>query len=90
MIGDFSQNCADIHHRTRLCLGFSYDSLLCYASHPSVSLGRMKATCKFCRAKKWLRESPGIYCVSGKISLPKLNNPPELLRSLFSGPPYVD
>ena len=72
MIGDLSQNCADIHHRTWLRLGFSYDSLLCYASHPSVSLGmgRMKATCKFCRAKKWLRERPGIYCLSGNISLP--------------------
>ena len=90
IIGDFSQNCADIHHRTWLRLGFFYDHFLCYAGHPSVSLGRMNVTCQFCGAKKWLRERPGICCLSGKISLPKLNDPPELLRSLLSGPPNVD
>ena len=90
IIGDFSQNCADIHHRTWLRLGFFYEHFLCYAGHPSVSLGRMNVTCQFCGAKKWLRERPSICCLSGKISLPKLNDPPELLRSLLSGPPNVD
>ena len=90
IIGDFSQNCADIHHRTWLRLGFFYEHSLCYAGHPSVSLGRMNVTCQFCGAKKWLRERPGICCLSGKTSLPKLNDPPELLRSLLSGPPNVD
>ena len=50
----------------------------------------MNVTCQFCGAKKWLRERPGICCLSGKISLPKLNDPRELLRSLLSGPPNVD
>ena len=66
--GDFSQNCADIHHRTWLRLGFFYEHFLSYAGHPSVSLGRMNVTCQFCGAKKWLRERPGICCLSGKIS----------------------
>ena len=50
----------------------------------------MNVTCQFCGVKKWLRERPGICCLSGKISLPKLNDPPELLRSLLSGPHNVD
>lgn len=45
----------------------------------------MKVICLYCRALKFPKESAGMCCSNGKVSLPPLNNPPEPLLSYVSG-----
>ena len=64
-------------------------------SQPVHSLGKMDVKCEFCGALHWLDErisntsknSPkfGMCCFSGKISLPKLHNPPPELNGFLRG-----
>lgn len=49
------------------CLsGFKYDSTTDYCNDKVVSIGQ-RMECKWCNAKKWMEESLGICCRSGKV-----------------------
>ncbi|KAL4082818.1 hypothetical protein QTP88_029474 [Uroleucon formosanum] len=39
--------------------------------------------CKWCHAKKWKEESPGICCSNGKVVLPPTETLPDPIHSLF-------
>lgn len=45
----------------------------------------MERLCMHCDALKFFKESPGMCCSNGKVSLPPLTVPPEPLRSYVSG-----
>lgn len=45
----------------------------------------MNKLCLYCHAWKFQRESPGLCCSNGKVSLLPLNEPPEPLKSYVSG-----
>ncbi|UYV60470.1 hypothetical protein LAZ67_1001242 [Cordylochernes scorpioides] len=65
--------------------GFNYSVAVEYFKHPSISLGMMDSTCRFCGALRWKDESSGMFCSNGKVRLPLIDLPPEPLRSLLSG-----
>jgi len=64
---------------------FSYDPLINYHQHATVSIGKMDITCQNCFALKWQLEPPGMCCANGKVVLPPLISPPEPLGTLLSG-----
>jgi len=45
----------------------------------------MDAVCTYCAATKWKDEPPGLGCSNGKVQLPPLLPPCELLHSLMCG-----
>lgn len=64
--------------------GFNYNPELNYETEKSVLLGPMANICKFCKAKKWKDEPPGICCNNGKVKLPHIEKYPEPLHSLLT------
>lgn len=64
---------------------FDYNSTYDYASHKNVAIGRMDILCSYCGAKKWKGESPGLCCSGGKVCLPCLPEPPDVLKTLLTG-----
>ena len=62
---------------------FQYQSSIEYHLHPGIQIGTMNSKCSFCGALKWKGESPGMCCSSGKVKIPKLDQPPEPLHSLL-------
>ena len=42
-------------------------------------------TCNLCGAKRWKAESPGLCCRSGRVVLPPLQKPPDLIHKLLTG-----
>ncbi|GBN42043.1 hypothetical protein AVEN_126140-1, partial [Araneus ventricosus] len=65
--------------------GFHYDPRKDYSKHENVIIGGMNQTCKYCSAKKYKCEPPGMCCCSGKVRLPDLGTPPVPLLSYMSG-----
>lgn len=53
--------------------------------HPKVLIGKIDVICLHCDALKFRKEAPGLCCSNGKIVLPLFNEPPEPIKSLFSG-----
>ncbi|KAL8614341.1 hypothetical protein ACOMHN_007679 [Nucella lapillus] len=45
----------------------------------------MDLFCKFCGAKKWPGEAPGLCCTGGKVRLPPIEEPPDPLKTLLTG-----
>lgn len=45
----------------------------------------MSCICKYCSARKWKNEWPGICCAGGIVQLAPLQVPPELLQALLRG-----
>ncbi|GBN91745.1 hypothetical protein AVEN_912-1 [Araneus ventricosus] len=71
---------------SKLCLeGFHYDPRKEYSKHEKVIIGGMNQICKYCSAKNYKCEPPGMCCCSGKVRLPALGTPPDLLLSYMSG-----
>jgi hypothetical protein len=66
-------------------LAFRYDPTKDYAADQSVDIGSMTFVCFHCKAMKFRNETQNLCCANGKIKLPKLNPPPEPLRTLMSG-----
>jgi hypothetical protein len=66
-------------------LAFEYDPEIDYSSHVVIIVGCMDKKCKYCHAFKYKRESAGLCCASGNISLPPLKSPPEPLKTLYAG-----
>lgn len=65
---------------------FNYDSHRDYNSnHADVTIGQMEKVCQYCRALKFQKETLGMCCSNGKVSLPPLSEPPEPLRTYVSG-----
>ena len=54
----------------------------------AVLIGSMNKECQHCKALKWDKESAGICCSSGKVSLPEIV-PPDELRTLTDPDPSV-
>ena len=49
-------------------------------------VGSMGAViCSYCQAKKWPGESAGLCCGSGRVVLPPLEKPPNLIHELLTG-----
>lgn len=61
--------------------GFSYDHQIDYSD--AASFGKMDSVCRFCSTLTWKNESKGICGSSGKVALPRINEAPEPLASLF-------
>ncbi|XP_014772301.1 uncharacterized protein LOC106870662 [Octopus bimaculoides] len=64
---------------------FSYNPNIQYDGHPDINIGDMSITCSFCNANKWSRETPAMCCTNGKVNPTPLQDPPQLLRSLYDG-----
>ena len=62
-----------------------HDPTVEYADNVMVSIGAMSSVCQYCKAFKYVNESIGLCCASGKVRLPLLLPPPEPLASLISG-----
>ncbi|XP_059160882.1 uncharacterized protein LOC131944344 [Physella acuta] len=78
------QNRRTLHADLNLS-AFSYDPDFDYSLHRGVAIGKMDKVCEFCYALKFKNETPGMCCASGKVKLPELHLPPELLSTLVSG-----
>ena len=63
---------------------FHYDRNKPYNTNPKVTIGRMNNVCKYCGAKKWQGETPGMCCNGGKVKLEVLHAPPEMLKKLLT------
>lgn len=50
-----------------------------------ILIGKMEKICRHCKAKKWAEEPSGFCCHGGKVALPELEDPPELIKSLILG-----
>lgn len=66
-------------------IAFNYDPEIDYAAHSKINIGKMDKECKYCHALKFKNETVGMCCCSGKVDLPKLNPPPEPLKTLMKG-----
>ncbi|XP_029643521.1 uncharacterized protein LOC115217942 [Octopus sinensis] len=64
---------------------FDYNPKLHFDCHPDLNIGDMPITCSFCNAKKCSRESPTMCCANGKVNPTPLQDPPQLLRSIYAG-----
>ncbi|GFV12325.1 putative DNA helicase [Trichonephila clavipes] len=64
---------------------FHYDSNNDYSLHPNVVIGKMDKICMYSSALKFKNETRGMCCASGKVKLPELHSPPELLSTFLSG-----
>ncbi|XP_053593876.1 uncharacterized protein LOC128667531 [Microplitis demolitor] len=73
----------NIRWQSKLNSGFSYDPSINYKQESDV--GPMTKVCNYCNALKWVGESVGLCCSSGKIRLTPLLEPPEPLKSLLDG-----
>ena len=62
---------------------FNYDSSLDYSN--AAQIGSMSQSCGNCGALKWQKETKGMCCSNGKVSLPTLTAPPEPLQTLLKG-----
>ena len=65
--------------------GFNYCQNISYSSDKAVDIGRMSVVCKWCGALKWVDETVGMCCSSGKTRLPAFKPIPDPLRSLITG-----
>lgn len=66
-------------------VAFHYDSTIDYSTHSFVQIGPMEVVCDHCGALKFAGETPGLCCLGGKVNLPLLPPPPDLLHSLLRG-----
>ena len=67
---------------------FHYDRNKPYNTNPKVTIGRMNNVCKYCGAKKWQVETPGMCCNGGKVKLEVIcanNRPMGGITVLLSG-----
>ncbi len=62
---------------------FSYDPTRDYKSE--ITLKGMNKICPYCRALKFHTEAPGMCCQNGKVQLPLLREPPDMLKLLYDG-----
>ena len=62
---------------------FYYNPNFDYGSDPIVSIGGMSEQCPECGALKWKRETSSMCCSLGKVKLPLLHEPPQLLKDLL-------
>ncbi|VVC42095.1 Helitron helicase-like domain, partial [Cinara cedri] len=68
--------------KSKCISGFKYSSTIDYCNDKVVSIGQ-PTECKWCHAKKWKEESPGICCSNGKVVLSPIEALPEPLHSLL-------
>ncbi|XP_062817668.1 uncharacterized protein LOC134293583 [Anolis carolinensis] len=73
------------NHSNLLLEGFHYNPHKDYDQYPNVIIGQMNQICRYCHAKKFKMEPPGLCCKSGKVALPPLEQPPDELLSYMSG-----
>lgn len=78
---NFAQRAQNIANRPNL--EFDYDANIDYQQHAQI--GGMDEVCALCSAKKFLNETAGMCCASGKVKLPLLEQPPQPLQTLISG-----
>ena len=64
--------------------GFDYQPNVDLSSYKDLTIGAMDTVCQHCGAKKWKKETPGLCCNNGKISLPEIKAPPPL-KDLVKG-----
>ena len=64
---------------------FHYDQKIDYCADTSVKMGEMTIIYQYCKALKYSSVSTELCSVGGKVKLPQLVPPPDLLWSLFSG-----
>lgn len=61
-----------------------YDPQKDYKNDHKITIGEMKTICEHCGEREWPAESLGLICLGGKINLPTIEDPPELLKNLLS------
>ncbi|GFT19643.1 uncharacterized protein NPIL_659171 [Nephila pilipes] len=66
-------------------LAFRYNPGEDYNLSRHVLIGTMTVVCPYCKALKFSGETKGMCCAAGKIKLPQLREPPELLKTLLAG-----
>lgn len=66
-------------------IAFRYNANSDYSNHPNISIGQMNKECNYCHAFRFKNESIHICCANGKVKLPEIDPPPEILSSLVSG-----
>lgn len=64
---------------------FSYVPNIDYSEQNNIKIGPMNKICPKCNAKKWADEASGMCCSGGKVTLPEIQDPPELLKDLLTG-----
>ena len=77
-----------VNSRTWKNLGCSCDHAHDYVNHRSLDLDldlRRMTLCKVCKVLKWRVERPGLCCLSRKIAIPDVPEPPRPLKNLLSG-----
>ncbi|XP_020809823.1 trichohyalin-like [Drosophila serrata] len=75
-----SRNQASAHSKRS---AFRYDPQIDYAHQSSIQIGDMNKICPKCSAKKWVDETNGMCCASGKVSLPSIQEPPQPIKNLL-------
>ncbi|CAI9744071.1 Hypothetical predicted protein [Octopus vulgaris] len=65
---------------------FTYDPAKNYANNNKVTIGKMDKICSSCGAKMWDFDVPGLCCSQGKVRLPPLPDPPQVLLELLTSP----
>ncbi|CAI9744069.1 Hypothetical predicted protein [Octopus vulgaris] len=65
---------------------FTYDPAKNYANNNKVTIGKMDKICSSFGAKKWDFDVPGLCCSQGKVRLPPLPDPPQVLLELLTSP----
>ena len=76
------------HLKNLTLAAFSYLPDVPYNDCKAVLIGSMNKECQHCKAHEWDKESAGICCSSGKVSLPEIV-PPDELRTLTDPDPSV-
>ena len=66
-------------------VGFDYECTDDISKNKTVFIGRMDVVCIHCNAKKFRKETHGFCCKNGKVEVPLIPEPPELLKSLLNG-----
>lgn len=63
---------------------FRYEPQIDYAQQSSVQISDMNKICPNCFAKKWVDETNGMCCASGKVSVPNIQEPPQPIKNLLT------
>lgn len=55
-----------------------------YSETEEIDIGSMEKECPFCRALLYNSETSALCCGNGKVVLPDISNPPEIIKELFT------
>lgn len=71
--------------RRSATMAFKYESTADYGAYARANIGEMTNVCQHCNAVKFINETPGLCCASGKVKLEPLDLPAEPIQALYEG-----